>query len=552
MSAQSEDQIGELQRANQMDSQGYDNTSPDGDDKSMPYSPYTPTGGSRDAILQSEKKRKRNFSNRTKTGCMTCRRRKKKCDEQKPECSNCIRGGFVCAGYPPQRNAVWQKSDNKATAIPLESKDPSYVPPGAYGMPQSQPPQSQPQPQPQAQPQSQPPPQPPHQPQPQHPQQAPYGTQPAVGQRREPLSYHRGQPLRIDTPQGRPIADQDVDRQTGSTLSASMVSNPLSGSTLTPSTIPSVNSAVSPDQKQLSPSGHPYPFNVTSSPQQQREPHPPISEKRFDRVPPLHDLSRTANDPDTPYPAPTLPQINILHPTRSNSPNPQPPATTNVQVAAQLALSHAQFPANNRIRSQKEEMLSGKFYYPFDKELVLERERCSAACWRFNNSTNPNNGVSPNERARLFREILQPRELLSPSPGSSPVTNIGRVGENVVVEAPFVCDYGYNIVIGQNVIVGRSCTILDAAEVNIGPNVSIYAATLHTDPKRRQGSKGPQIGRPVTIDQDCWIGGGVTILPGITIGKGSTVGAGSVVTKNVPPFTIVGGNPARVLRGIGS
>lgn len=86
MSAQSEDQIGELQRANQMDSQGYDNTSPDGDDKSMPYSPYTPTGGSRDAILQSEKKRKRNFSNRTKTGCMTCRRRKKKCDEQKPEC----------------------------------------------------------------------------------------------------------------------------------------------------------------------------------------------------------------------------------------------------------------------------------------------------------------------------------------------------------------------------------------------------------------------------------------------------------------------------------
>ncbi|EQB58185.1 bacterial transferase hexapeptide [Colletotrichum gloeosporioides Cg-14] len=564
MSAQSEDQIGELQRANQMDSQGYDNISPDGDDKSMPYSPYTPTGGSRDAILQSEKKRKRNFSNRTKTGCMTCRRRKKKCDEQKPECSNCIRGGFVCAGYPPQRNAVWQKSDNKATAIPLESKDPSYVPPGAYGMPQSQPPQSQPQPQPQPQPQSQPPPQPqhqsqpPHQPQPQHPQQAPYGTQPAVGQRREPLSYHRGQPLRIDTPQGRPIADQDVDRQTGSTLSASMMSNPLSGSTLTPSTIPSVNSAISPDQKQLSPSGHPYPFNVTSSPQQQREPHPPISEKRFDRVPPLHDLSRTANDPDTPYPAPTLPQINILHPTRSNSPNPQPPATTNVQVAAQLALSHAQFPANNRVRSQKEEMLSGKFYYPFDKELVLERERCSAACWRFNNSTNPNNGVSPNERARLFREILQPRELLSPSPGSSPVTNIGRVGENVVVEAPFVCDYGYNIVIGQNVIVGRSCTILDAAEVNIGdnchigPNVSIYAATLHTDPKRRQGSKGPQIGRPVTIDQDCWIGGGVTILPGITIGKGSTVGAGSVVTKNVPPFTIVGGNPARVLRGIGS
>lgn len=84
---QSEEQIGEaLRRANQMDGHDYDNTSPDGDDRSMAYGSYTP-GGSRDPTLQSDKKRKRNFSNRTKTGCLTCRRRKKKCDEQKPECT---------------------------------------------------------------------------------------------------------------------------------------------------------------------------------------------------------------------------------------------------------------------------------------------------------------------------------------------------------------------------------------------------------------------------------------------------------------------------------
>jgi hypothetical protein len=79
--------------------------------------------------------------------------------------------------------------------------------------------------------------------------------------------------------------------------------------------------------------------------------------------------------------------------------------------------------------------------------------------------------------------------------------------------------------------------ILDTCEVkigdrcNIGPNVNIYTATLPVDPKRRLGSRGPNLGRKITIDSDCWIGGGVTILPGRTIGKGSTVGAGSIVTR---------------------
>jgi acetyltransferase-like isoleucine patch superfamily enzyme len=111
------------------------------------------------------------------------------------------------------------------------------------------------------------------------------------------------------------------------------------------------------------------------------------------------------------------------------------------------------------------------------------------------------------------------------------------VGDNVVVEAPFNCDYGYNISIGQDVAIGKNCTILDTCEVkigdrcNIGPNVNIYTATLPVDPKRRLGSRGPNLGRKITIDSDCWIGGGVTILPGRTIGKGSTVGAGSIVTR---------------------
>jgi acetyltransferase-like isoleucine patch superfamily enzyme len=189
-------------------------------------------------------------------------------------------------------------------------------------------------------------------------------------------------------------------------------------------------------------------------------------------------------------------------------------------------------------------MLNGRPYYPFDKELVLERERCNAACWRFNNSTNPNLGVSPTERARLFRDILHPREGIQLSPSMvSPVTRAGRVGENATVEAPFNCDYGYNIQIGNNVSIGRNCLINDVCEVSIGnnviisPNVCIYTGTCSTNPRYRKGNQGTQYGKPVIIEDDVWIAANVVILPGVRIGKGSTVGAGSVVTRVcLPPL----------------
>lgn len=498
---QTEEQIGDALRraAGQMDHGDYSNGSPDGDDSSIIYGGLYTSEARRDAILQHDsKKRKRNFSNRTKTGCLTCRKRKKKCDEQKPECEqsfpsslsthgtdsllggNCLRGSFVCAGYPPQRGPGWQKPDNKAAAVPLESKDPTYIPPGAYGMPQ----------------------------------QSPYGSQPV---KRESLPPYRGQALRIDPPQGRPLMTDD-DRPTASTLPSASVASPESKLPALPYTPANV-----------------FPTPVSANPQ---PPPPPFGErmaKEYQRVPPLHDLSRT--EPESSHLGNQLPQINILHPTRTSSPAPPPPApTSNAQVAAQLALSHSQFPQR---RTQKEEMLSGRHYYPFDKELCLERERCSTACWRFNNLTSPpTHGVSPDERARLFLEILQPRDPVRVSPTeASPVTNVGRVGRHVAVETPFICDYGYNITIGHHVVIGRNCTINDVCEVKIGdncvigPNVSIFTAGLPIDPKKRQGGQGPQVGKPIIIEQDCWIGGGAIILPGRTIGKGSTVGAGSIVTK---------------------
>lgn len=189
-----------------------------------------------------------------------------------------------------------------------------------------------------------------------------------------------------------------------------------------------------------------------------------------------------------------------------------------VQVTAQdVALSHPAFQSSQR--TQKGEMLAGNNFYPFDRELLFERERCNAALWHLN-STEPNKDGMPEDHLRLFRDILQ-----------------GYVGEDSVVALPFTCDYGYNITIGKDVSIARNCRILDCALVKIGdrcvigPNVSIITMTAPIDPKKRIGSSGPKQGEPIVIEDDCIIGANVTILPGRTVNRGSTVAACSVVTR---------------------
>jgi maltose O-acetyltransferase len=83
-----------------------------------------------------------------------------------------------------------------------------------------------------------------------------------------------------------------------------------------------------------------------------------------------------------------------------------------------------------------------------------------------------------------------------------------------------------------------------------GPNVQIYTATHPIRPEDRNGTKGRESAKPITIGDDCWIGGAAIICPGVTIGNGVTVGAGSVVTKDVPDRVFVAGNPAKIIRHI--
>ena len=125
-------------------------------------------------------------------------------------------------------------------------------------------------------------------------------------------------------------------------------------------------------------------------------------------------------------------------------------------------------------------------------------------------------------------------------------------GDNLWLEAPFQCDYGTQIRLGDNVFINMDCVILDCAPVTIGnnvllgPKVQIYTPChpLEATPRR----DGVEWARPVTLGDDVWVGGGAILCPGVTVGDRAVIAAGAVVTKDVPADTVVAGNPARVIR----
>ena len=130
----------------------------------------------------------------------------------------------------------------------------------------------------------------------------------------------------------------------------------------------------------------------------------------------------------------------------------------------------------------------------------------------------------------------------------------GKTGQKIFVEAPFRCDYGYNIEVGENFYANYNLVILDVGKVKIGdnaqiaPNVAIYTAGHPIHPDSR--NSGYEYGIPITIGDNVWIGGNTCILPGVTIGSNVVIGAGSVVTKDLPDNVIAAGNPCRVIREI--
>ena len=180
--------------------------------------------------------------------------------------------------------------------------------------------------------------------------------------------------------------------------------------------------------------------------------------------------------------------------------------------------------------NERERMLSGKLYHAGDPVLVQGRQRAKELCHAYN-TTLPE---QQNRRDAILRELF------------------GSVGEHCWIEPTFRCDYGTNISIGDCFYANYDCIFLDVAPITIGdhvyiaPRVCLYTARHPTVPEIR--NLDLEFGLPITIQDDVWIGGNVVVVPGVTIGRGSVIAAGAVVTRDVPPGVIAGGNPCRVLR----
>jgi len=184
--------------------------------------------------------------------------------------------------------------------------------------------------------------------------------------------------------------------------------------------------------------------------------------------------------------------------------------------------------------TEYEKMTAGEMYFALDPELVRMRNAARALLDEINASTAEM--VPGDPRHEIFKRLF------------------GSVGVGFLAQTPFYCDYGINMHLGERVYFNFNCIILDSAPVTIGsrvmfaPNVQIYTATHPLDAEAR--NSGLEFAKPITIGDDVWVGGSVVICPGVTIGDRCVIAAGAVVTKDVPPDTLVGGNPAKMIKSI--
>jgi maltose O-acetyltransferase len=179
--------------------------------------------------------------------------------------------------------------------------------------------------------------------------------------------------------------------------------------------------------------------------------------------------------------------------------------------------------------TEREKMLAGELYDPFDPELVAARAHARDLCQTLNATREANVA----ERRQITLELF------------------GSGGDSVWLQPPFFCDYGAHIELGERVFFNFNCIVLDVCRVRIGsytlfgPAVQVYTP-MH--PMQAELRRKQEFGKPIDIGTDVWVGGGAIILPGVRIGDRAVIGAGSVVTRDIPEGVFAAGNPCRVVR----
>lgn len=183
------------------------------------------------------------------------------------------------------------------------------------------------------------------------------------------------------------------------------------------------------------------------------------------------------------------------------------------------------------MKTEYEKMRSQELYYFSDPEIHASLVHAKKVCARLRSMT-----ICDDDYRQVIEELI---------PG---------IPQSTTICPPFHCDHGTGIILGENVFMNYDCIMLDGGYIRIGkhtligPHCQFYTPQHPMDYVERREEKGTAY--PITIGEDCWLGGNVVVCPGVTIGNRCIIAAGSVVTKDIPDDSLAAGVPAVVKRSL--